>query len=139
MKQVHLNISGIDLDYRSASVIAQSIAGLSEKEPTVIAWNDVRRHRMSPVIEGADERRWREYGESHGGDVSVSVNGDFDFIFADAGSFEKLGSSPYVSVHDKQGHEYLCLAPALRDPANPKEGACFPIDETDSPSALHEG
>jgi len=71
--------------------------------------------------------------------VSVSVNGDFDFIFADSERFESLATSPYVAVRDRGGREYLCLSEALRDPKNPKEAACIPLDDSESPSALHEG
>ena len=35
-------------------------------------------------------------GESHGSKLAVDINGDFDFIFTDASSFDVLGPSPLV-------------------------------------------
>ena len=144
MREINLNIQGIGMDFmdfRQANVIARSIAGLFDKEPAVVAWHDGMLKRMSPAIEGADVlSRWRDYGEAFGGDINVSAKGDFDFIFADSSSFEGLGRSPYIAQHDKQGHEYLCVAERLRDPDNPHGEACFRIDEnTETMSSLHEG
>ncbi len=140
MKQVNVTISGLPLDYEMANNVARSVALLLEKEPTVVAWYDAPDQRMSPVIEGADlANRWRDYGESHGGDFAVSVNGEYDFIFADSTNFDKLERSPYISVHDRQGNEFLCLAEDLRDPSNPMADACFSIENTQGYSAMHEG
>ncbi len=139
MKEIYLRVQGIDMDFRKANVLARSVAAFFEKEPAVVAWHDAARRQMSPVIEGADTRsRWRDYGKAYGGDLNVSVNDDYDFIFADSSDFQGLEHSPYVAVRDKQGHEYLCLAESLRDPNNPHEEACFRIDEPEH-SALHEG
>jgi hypothetical protein len=140
MRDINVSIQGMSLDFKKAGSVAHSLAGLFEREPTVVAWHDATRNKMSPVIAGADvQSRWRDYGQAYGGDINVNVNGDFDFIFADTSEFEGLGKSPYISVHDKQGHEYLCLAESLRDPSNPKEEACYRIDDTEANSALHEG
>ncbi len=139
MREIKLNIGGMVVDYCTAATMAQSVARLMERKPTVIAWHDVVQQQMSPTIEGADQERWRAYGASHGGDLSVSVNGDYDFIFADSGRFRELGRSPYVAVHDHAGRQYLCPAGALRDPQNPELAACVVLDGSESPSALHEG
>lgn len=139
MKQINVNVQGLPLDYQMADNIARSVAGMLEHEPTVVAWHDGIEHRMSPVIEGADvAQRWHDYGETHGGDFSVSVNGDYDFVFADSSNFEKLEEGPYISLRDDAGHEYLCLPENLRDRHHPDATACLQIDDT-SISALHEG
>ncbi|MCG8429037.1 MAG: AF1514 family protein [Chromatiales bacterium] len=139
MKQINISIDGMDLDYKSANAIARSLAAMFEREPTVVAWHDAVHSKMSPVIEGADvNTRWRDYGEAYGGKVSIDINGEYDFIFADTAEFVSLEKGPYISLHDKQGHEYLCLADKLKDPNNPNEDACYRIDEVTF-SALHEG
>lgn len=139
MKQIDVSVHGLPLDYQMADNIARSVAHLLEREPTVVAWHDAVEHRMSPVIEGADiAQRWHDYGESHGGDFSVSVNGDYDFIFADSANFDKLEEGPYIALHDGAGHEYLCLPEHLRDRQHPDSNACLQVDDT-GVSALHEG
>lgn len=129
MKQIDINVHGLSVDYRTANNIAQSIAAMMEKEPTVIAWHDKQAAKMSPEIEGGDiNTRWHDYGASHGGEVNVTINGDYDFIFADGSEFEQETPSPYRMVHDKDGHEYICLASQLRDPNDPSKSACEPVD-----------
>ncbi len=140
MKQINISISGMDMDYKTANTIARSIAATMDAEPTVVAWHDARSAKMSPVIEGSDiHSRWRDYGETHGGDVSVSVNGDYDFIFADSNQFDELGESPYISLHDSQGNQFLCRMGDLRDPNDPHQEACFSIEQGDAPSTMHSG
>jgi len=132
MREAHINYSGTDLDYKKASLVAASIANSDADiaEPAVIAWHDKKASRMSPVIEGGDiNTRWHDYGESHGGKLEVDINGEYDFIFADASAFEHYGPSPYVSLHDKKGNEYLCQINALRDPHNPSQEACVVLDD----------
>lgn len=132
MKAVHLNFSGMDLDYKKASVIASSLADkdLNLIEPVMVAWHDKKTSRMSPVIEGGDlNTRWHDYGESHGGKMEVDINGEFDFIFADGSAFDSYEASPYINLHDQRGNEFLCQINALRDPRNPSQEACVPLDE----------
>lgn len=130
MKDINVSLSGMDIDYKMASRIAATIAKeLNHGEPVMVAWHDRMTSRMSPVIEGGDvHTRWHDYGESHGGKLEVDVNGDFDFIFADSGSFETLGPSPLVNLRDQAGNEYLCQIDALRDPKHPSEEACVKLE-----------
>lgn len=135
MKEVHINYSGMNLDYKVASGLAASLATkeLDLSEPVMVAWHDKRSSRMSPAIEGGDiNTRWHDYGESHGGKLEVDINGEFDFIFADSSSFEPYGPSPYINLYDKRGNEFLCQINALRDPHNPSQEACVPLDEVTS-------
>ena len=132
MKSAHINYSGMDLDYRVASGLAATIADKDPDiiDPVMVAWHDKKAARMSPAIAGADiNTRWHDYGESHGGKLEVDINGDFDFIFADSSAFEPYGPSPYISVHDKGGNEYLCQINALHDPHNPSKEACVVLDD----------
>jgi len=132
MKAAHINYSGMELDYRTASGLAASFADKDPHivEPVMVAWHDKKASRMSPVIEGGDiNTRWHDYGESHGGKLEVDVNGEFDFIFADSSAYEPYGPSPYINLHDQSGHEYLCQINALRDPHNPSQEACVELDE----------
>jgi hypothetical protein len=132
MKEVHINYSGMNLDYKVASGLAASLATkeLDLSEPVMVAWHDKKDSRMSPVIEGGDiNTRWHDYGESHGGKLEVDINGEYDFIFADSSAFEPYGPSPLISLHDNHGNEYLCQINALRDPHNPSMEACVALDD----------
>ncbi|MHB1591912.1 MAG: AF1514 family protein, partial [Sulfuricella sp.] len=52
MKEVHINYSGVDLDYKMASGLATSFAEKEPyiTEPVMVAWHDKKASRMSPVI-----------------------------------------------------------------------------------------
>lgn len=132
MKEVNISIQGMDLDYKTAHRVANSVAGLFNQEPALIAWHDEPHQKMSPAIAGADiHSRWHDYGESYGGTVNISINGDYDFIYGDSAQFEGLEEPhPYIQVRDRQGNEYFCLPSSLKDPDNPKEDACYKLDET---------
>lgn len=132
MKQAHITYQGKNLDYKTANVLAAAFANNDADiiDPVMVAWHDKPASRMSPVVEGGDiTSRWHDYGESHGGKLEVDVNGEYDFIFGDASAFEQHGPSPYISLHDKKGNEYLCQINALRDPHNPSKEACVALDE----------
>lgn len=68
MRDINVNLSGVDMNYKMASQIARAIAHeVNGKEPIVVAWHDKAQSRMSPAIEGGDiNTRWHDYGESHG-------------------------------------------------------------------------
>ncbi len=131
MREVHINYSGANLNYKVASGLASSYAAseLGIGEPVMVAWHDKKASRMSPAIEGGDiNTRWHDYGESHGGKLEVDINGDFDFVFADSTGFDELGPSPLVNLRDRAGNEYLCQINALRDPKHPSEEACVKLE-----------
>lgn len=130
MKDINISLSGMDVDYKTARAIANALANeWNGHEPVVVAWHDKTAARMSPAIEGADiHTRWHDYGESHGGKLEISVNGEFDFIFADSSDFETLGPTPLVNLRDTLGNEYLCQISALRDPKHPSEEACVRLE-----------
>jgi hypothetical protein len=132
MKSAHINYSGVNLDYKTASVLAASFADKDRDiiDPVMVAWHDRKASRMSPVIEGGNlDSRWHDYGESHGGKLEIDINGDYDFIFADSSAFEPYTPSPYINLQDKNGNEYLCQINALRDPHNPSKEACVVLDD----------
>lgn len=130
MRDVHISLSGVDMSYKMASTIANSVANaMNGSEPIMVAWHDKTTSRMSPAIEGADiNTRWHDYGASHGGKLEIDINGDFDFIFAESSGFESLGPTSLVSLHDMAGNEYLCQINALRDPKHPTEEACVRLE-----------
>lgn len=131
MKDINVNLSGVAMNYQMASQIAHAIAHeINGKEPIVVAWHDKAEARMSPVIEGGDiNTRWHDYGESHGGQLEVDINGVYDFIFADPGQYETGFPSPYVSVRDAHGQEFLCQINALKNPRKPTEDACVMLSD----------
>jgi len=133
MKAVQVNFRSMELGYDIASKLATSYArkefGL--RNPAIVAWHDKISSRMFPAeLEGSsDHRRWHVYGETHGGELEVAVNGEYDFILADTADFEQYGPSPYVSVRDQDGSEMLCQISALRIPRSPSAAACVTLDE----------
>ncbi len=133
MKHVQLNVSGMNLDFKTASALAASCAGrdVEMEEPVLVAWHDKRQSRMSPVIEGADiSSRWRDYGVSHSGCLEVDVGGDYDFIFADSAAFNDYGPSPYVNITDGKGQEYICqIINAVHGGRSPDMNSRVPLDE----------
>lgn len=130
MKTAHLNFRSMNLGYRVASKLAAYFArkefGL--RDPAIVAWHDKRSSRKSPPdLEGrADPMRWHVYGETHGGELEVAINGEYDFILAETADFEPHGPSPYVNVPGRDGTEMLCQGNALRSSG---EGACTTLDE----------
>lgn len=135
MRTAHINSANKDLGFKAASALAATLAGKEPDitAPFVVAWQDKKTSLKSPVLEGcAIETSWHDYGMSHGGKLEVSVNDEYDFIFADSSAFEPYGPSPYINLHDVHGKEYLCQTNALRDPHNPKNPsreACTALDE----------
>ncbi len=133
MKVDHINYSGMNLDFRTACGLAATFAHGDIAEPVMVAWHDKKASRMSPAIEGGNiNTRWQDYGASHSGKLEVDVNGEFDFIFADSSAFKPYGPSPYISLHDQHGKEYICLTKSLRDPHNPNipsKEACVELDD----------
>lgn len=132
MKEAHISYAGLDLSYKKASALAANVASSDQDiiEPVMVAWHDKKMARMSPVVKGGDiNSGWHEYGASHGGNLEVDVNGEYDFIFADSSAFEPVGPSPYINLRDARGNEYRCQINALRDPHNPSKEACVALDD----------
>lgn len=133
MKHVQVSPGG-DIDYGKAAMLADAAVGEDREiaAPMLMAWYDRKAERMSPAIAGADLRtRWQDYGASHGGQLEVDVGADYAFIYADSRDYEPYGPSPYVNLHDSEGHEFLCQLNKLGDRHHPTEDAdaCTPIDE----------
>lgn len=132
MRQAHINFTGMNLDYKTASNLAATFADRDQEiiDPVMVAWQDKKAARMSPVIKDCDIKTgWHDYAVSHGGKLEVDVNGEYDFIFGDSSAFEPYGPSPFINLHDASGNEYLCQINALRDPHNPSKEACVELDE----------
>lgn len=139
MKTAHINYTGMDLDHQTARMMAAVFAEKDPEliEPVVVAWRDNKTTETSPALEGcAVETSWHDYGVSHSGRLEVDVNGEFDFIFADASPYETYGSdrpSPYINMHDQAGKEYICLTSRAshhpHHPHTPSGEACVQLDE----------
>lgn len=100
-------VSNLDMNPAHAKALAVAVAKLVEDEPVVRSWYDKQHKMMAPDIEGADiKTRWKDYGEAYGGNLNVSVNGDFDFIFSDSSKFE-TGDQRLANLKDEQDNEYL--------------------------------
>jgi hypothetical protein len=132
MRQVHIDSSGTDLDYRRALELARLRAKEDGQvpEPVLMAWCDRKSGRVSPVIEGSDPRsRWHDYGLSHGGELEVDVGDSYAFIYADSSDYIHYEPSPYSNIRDSDGTEYICQINLLADPHRPTPEACTPLDE----------
>jgi hypothetical protein len=123
----------MDLGYKVASKLATYFAHkeFGVRNPAIVAWHDrISSQKFPAEIEGCpDPTRWHVYGETHGGELEVGVNGEFDFIIADSADFEPYGPSPYINLRDQNGVEMLCQVSALHIPRNPSEEACMALDE----------
>jgi len=132
MKQIHLTISPMAMDYNKAIALADAVAGDDRDIPVpmLVAWYDKQAARMSPAIAGGDlHTRWHDYGASHGGRLEVDVGGDYVFVYADSSAYEPYGPSPYVNLRDSKGNEFICQANMLKDPQMPSKDACMVVDE----------
>lgn len=131
MKLLHIDYPGTGLDYHVARDMAyRAVQDAQIEEPVMMAWHDKKTSRMSPVIEGADiNTRWHDYGESHGGQIEIDVNGEYDFVFAESAGFDDYGPSPYINLSDGSGNNYLCQRGLLRDPHQPEKDACVALDD----------
>lgn len=139
MQDINLNIQGIDMSYETARSLAHSIACMMEREPILMAWHDKPHGRMGPEIPGADlNNRWRDYGRSYGGNLEISVNGEYDFIFGDSEDYSGLddGEQPYISSRDSQGNEYLCVRGGQQQSESGDD--CLQLEETtEGPPVSH--
>lgn len=116
MKQVQLDAPGPHIDYHDARVIAVDYActhaGIGA--PVLMVWHDKKLARFSPGIPGARTKtRWHDYGRSHAGCLVVSINGEYDFIFAEGEPFITHGVSPYINIIGADGNHFLCLRKTL--------------------------
>jgi hypothetical protein len=77
MRDINLNIQGIDMHDRPAPAMANSVAGMCERQAVIMAWQDKPRGLMGLDIPGGDlSTRWRDSGESYGGNLELGVNAD---------------------------------------------------------------
>lgn len=133
MKSTQINFRSMELGYKVASKLAAYFAHreFGVRNPAIVAWRDRASSQRFPAeIEGCpDPARWHIYGETHGGELEVGINGEFDFIIADSADFEPYGPSPYVSRRDASGAEFLCRADVPRDPRSLGKAGCAPLDE----------
>lgn len=126
MQHVSVNIEGMKTAFTTARSVAIAAAETVEKRPVVIAWHDKTKAQIAPAIEGADlETRWRDYGQSYGGNLEVVVNDEMEFIFGDSEKFESSdpAEDPYINVRDPMGREFLCMKQAVHGDDEP----CTPL------------
>jgi hypothetical protein len=112
--------------FDSARALAFSLAESDSEllEPELIAWIDLHSTHASPVLEGCGgPDGWRDYGNSHGGQLEVDINGEASFIFAESSPFDSYGHfapGPFRNIRDVQGNESVCRA-GNKD--------CVPLDD----------
>jgi hypothetical protein len=131
MRNVHIDYQGSDLDFESASRLAQDTARANQmQDPTIISWHRSSDQNELPFYDGADpETWWAKYGAGNGGRLEVCVGDDFQFILMDARAYEKLGEAPLRNLSDDEGNQYLCHKPMLGKVADkPNDQACTQLD-----------
>lgn len=134
MRQEHITRPDAALNYPMAVQLAADLVERDVEliEPVLIAWYDRRNSRMSPVIEGNDQRTfWHDYGASHGGKLEIAVGDDYAFVYGDSSAFDPYDhrDCPYANLRDAQGNEFLCQIGLLSDPHVPQKNACVALDE----------
>lgn len=133
MKNIKINKTDRTINFLSARAIAMELVNESNifLEPVLIAWNNRCEIKTSPTFEGDNENAlWREYGSTHGGKLSVSINGDYDFIFAESSEFESISADQYRNLQDKHGKRYVCQTSHLLYPYQHIKEACVPLEES---------
>jgi hypothetical protein len=82
MNEIRLKIDGMTLDYDSARIIAETVAGRVAVSPMLIAWYDGQKQEEHPEVPECQHKPgWLAYADGHGGSVLVDCN-DGEFIFA---------------------------------------------------------
>lgn len=83
MREVGLKVSGMELDFETAQVLAQTAARCYAEDAMLLAWFDRERGKESPEVPECQRKPgWIAYAESHGGDLKIDVNrGAYVFIF----------------------------------------------------------
>lgn len=85
------------------------------EDPVVLSWRDGRTGRIAPDIPGAATiDRWREYGESTGGQIEISVAGDFHFVVGDAGALDEPHAH-FANLTGGDGSRYFCVREACTE------------------------
>ena len=84
MREVGLEVSGMDLDFGAAQALAESAAKQYAEDAMLLAWFDRERGKESPEVPECQHKPgWLAYAESHGGDLKIDINhGAYVFIFA---------------------------------------------------------
>lgn len=84
MREVGLEISGLELDFAAAQALAQTVAQRYAGDAMPLAWFDRERGGESPEVPECQHKPgWLAYAESHGGDLKIDINhGAYVFIFA---------------------------------------------------------
>jgi hypothetical protein len=134
MRQEHIANPSTEMNYALAAQLATAFVAKDAEiiEPVLVAWRDRKSGKMSPVIEGADQRTcWHEYGASHGGKLEIDVGDDYAFIYGDSSAFDPYDheACPYANLRDAQGDEFICQIGLLDDPHVPQQKACVALDE----------
>ena len=131
MRNVHIDYSGSDLNFQSASQMAKEVAKENQmQDPTIMAWHHSTDQALPPYYDGADpDTWWAKYGSGNGGRLEVCIGEDYQFIMMDTRGFEKLGEMPLRNLSDDQGNQYLCHTPSLGKSADrPSPDACVQLD-----------
>jgi len=83
MREVGLEVSGMDLDFGAAQALAESVAKRYAEDAMPLAWFDRERGKESPEVPECQHKPgWLAYAESHGGDLKIDINhGAYVFIF----------------------------------------------------------
>ncbi len=84
MREVGLEISGLEPDFAAAQALAQTVAQRYAEDAMPLAWFDRERGKESPEVPECQHKPgWLAYAESHGGDLKIDINhGAYVFIFA---------------------------------------------------------
>lgn len=85
IKEIDVSVQGAALDYAAADALADVLAKKVARDVMLVAWFDGKNDVGYPVVQECtgDKPTWLAYAESHGGNLSVNINGgEFVFVFA---------------------------------------------------------
>lgn len=121
MDNISIDLENPPLDFMDARQKAVKKAVEILPEPVIVAWRDDKTGQSAPEIPGGSPTRWHDYGENYGGQLELTVDKKYHFIFSDASAF----TTPELALKNlttDDGTEFLCLTDACTEQDRRKLG-----------------
>lgn len=124
MDSISIDLEKPPLDFMDARQEAVKKAGEVIPEPVIVAWKDDSTGQSAPEIPGGSATRWHDYGVNYGGQLELTVDRKYHFIFSDASTF----ITPELALKNlttEDGTVFLYLTDACTELDRRKLGESF--------------